>query len=283
MPPLLKANANVTVARRPTHHDTMASSDELARRLIVCVAGGPEEEPLRASLTSALGGGARVLDFTRALCGAQGSLFARLSDEDLEGVWTVLMSLVSGLNLAEQDAATEMIAGALTSASDKPLLRLRIAAHVYNAVGEAQHKEAKLEVLKKLISFASEVRLMEPLQTFLAGAAGWPAKWGLSAAQAGSLFLLISQCMERYGAAEEAQSFLIRYLATLEGASAAALAAARPWAKTAALNFVKAPAVSQKSNLARLAAVRPPPPPPPPLPRPPRSLFVAAVLPRMRA
>jgi hypothetical protein len=135
---------------------------------------------------------------------------------------------------------------------------------VYNAVDEAQHKESKLEVLKQLIRFAAETRLAELIQPFLAGAAGWPAKWALSAEQAGSLFLLIAQCMERYGNAEEAQVFLIRYLTTLEGASAAMLAEARHWAKAAALNFVKAPAVSQKSNLARLAAVRGGPLTPPP-------------------
>lgn len=146
---------------------------------------------------------------------------------------------------------------------------------MYNSVSDAQRKESKLWVLKQLIRFASEARLMEPIQPFLAGAAGWPTKWALTAEQAGSLFLLIAQSMERYGAAEEAQTFLIRYLATLEGAGAEALAAARPWAKTAALNFVKAPAVSQKSNLARLAAVRVFSSPPPPSFLPPTFSFFA--------
>lgn len=128
--------------------------------------------------------------------------------------------------------------------------------NVYNTVSEVSHKDAKLSVLKHLIRFAADARQLELLQPYLAGAAGWTSKWGLTAEQAGALYLLIAQCLEKGGAAEEAQAFLIRYLTTLEGASDAAKAGARTWAKTAALNFVKAPAVSQKSNLARLAAVR---------------------------
>jgi hypothetical protein len=256
---------------------------ESARGLIAYIAGGPEDEAVRASLEEALKKG--VVNFCVAVCALP--LFARLGDEDLEGVFTVLMTLVTagaagGPNLAEQDAATEAIAVALTSASDKPLLRLRIVTNVYNTVREASHKEAKLQVLKRLIKFASEHRLIETLQSFLAGAAGWPAKWALSAEQAGSLFLMIAQCMDRNGIPEEAQTFLIRYLGTLEGASAEALVAARPWAKTAALNFVKAPAVSQKSNLARLAAVRDAPPPPHPQMRSPPPPFFFPTPPRMR-
>ena len=99
------------------------------------------------------------------------------------------------------------------------------------------------------------MRLLDLLQPYLAGAASWPAKWDLTPAQAGDLYLLLAQALESSGASEEAQAFLVRYLATLEGASAAVLQDARPWIKLAMLNFVKAAAVSQKTNLPRLAAV----------------------------
>ena len=126
---------------------------------------------------------------------------------------------------------------------------------VYNSLSSDTHKSAKLGVLRSLFTFAAEGRMMELIQPFLASAASWPSKWSLTPEQAGSLYLTVAQCMERCGAAEETQAFLIRYLATLETASEAAIAAALPHAVQAALNFVKAPAISQKSNLSRLAAV----------------------------
>ena len=126
---------------------------------------------------------------------------------------------------------------------------------VYNSLSSDANKSAKLGVLRSLFTFAAEGRMMELIQPFLASAASWPSKWSLTPEQAGSLYLTVAQCMERCGAAEETQAFLIRYLATLETASEAAIAAALPYAVQAALNFVKAPAISQKSNLSRLAAV----------------------------
>ncbi len=126
---------------------------------------------------------------------------------------------------------------------------------VYNSLSSDSHKGSKLSVLRNLIRFAAEARLMELVLPFLASAASWPVKWGLSPAQAGSLYLQLAQSMERCGALEESQAYLIRYLATLETASEADIAAATPHAVQAALNFVKAPAISQKSNLSRLAAV----------------------------
>ena len=110
--------------------------------------------------------------------------------------------------------------------------------------------------LKNLIRFAADARLLEFLQSFIASAPSWATKWSLTVEQAGSLYLLIANCMEKCGSPEDSQGFLIRYLTTLETASEEKLLAARPWAKQAALNFIKAPAVSQRSNLSRLSAVR---------------------------
>ena len=127
---------------------------------------------------------------------------------------------------------------------------------MYNTISEEKHKEAKLSALKNLIRFAADARLLEFLQSFIASAPTWATKWSLTPEEAGSLYLLFANCMEKCGALEESQGFLIRYLTTLETASEGKLVEARPWAKQAALNFIKAPAVSQRSNLSRLVAVR---------------------------
>ncbi len=72
------------------------------------------------------------------------------------------------------------------------------------------------------------------------------------------LFLLLARAYGDAGDGAAAQAFLIRYLATFEGPAAtpAALAAAAPHARAAALGYIRAPALSQRSSLAHLAAVR---------------------------
>lgn len=124
--------------------------------------------------------------------------------------------------------------------------------NLYNSVsGKAQ----KLSVFSKLIQYAGETKHMDALAPYLASAQSWKSKWGLTTREAGDLFLTISTCLEKVGNLEEAQVFLIRYLATFEGEPVEIRKEALPSAKKAALNFIKAPAVSQRSNLAALAVV----------------------------
>jgi len=113
----------------------------------------------------------------------------------------------------------------------------------------------KFEVFSRIVQFAAETKNMDVLAPYLSAANSWQAKWGLSQREAGELFLLVSSSLERAGLAEEAQAFLIRYLQTYETEPAAKRVEARSAAKTAAINFVRAPAVSQCSSLASLAVV----------------------------
>lgn len=230
-----------------------SSPKERAEELIRFL--GASDDNLQHALGAVLAAGS-FADLIGAVLQRQADVFKAHSDEDVEGVFKLMLSLLSSVPPGEQDGVIDRIVAAVTSTSDKALLRLRIVTDVYNFVDEVQHKDSKLGVLKALIRYAADHRQLELLQPYLAGAATWPAKWQLSPEQAGALYLLIAQSLEKTGAAEDAQAFLIRYLTTLETASEAAQAGARAWAKTAALNFVMAPAVSQKSNLARLAAVR---------------------------
>ena len=143
--------------------------------------------------------------------------------------------------------------------------RLRVLAALFNALSE---RELKLGVLQRLVAFAADTRqlaLDAQLAAFLAGA----PRWGLGEQQAAALYLLVSQCYGRVGAAEEEQQWLLKYLQTFErgagagaGASAeaiaqdaAALEAAIPSARAAAISYIKAPAGAQKFEVPRLRAV----------------------------
>ena len=59
--------------------------------------------------------------------GKQAELFRGASEEDIEGVFTLILSLLKSMSASEQDAVIDAIAAAVTSTgADKPLVRLKM-------------------------------------------------------------------------------------------------------------------------------------------------------------
>lgn len=203
---------------------------------------------------------------------------------DIEGAFTLTLSF---LKLIPQDQVVALVHKALDSATSTAegksvAVRLRMCvrlpqlcsrsrpppaltmllhtatcrlANLYNSVDEAIWKDLKLAVFTRVVQYAADTKQLDLLAPFFAAASTWQSRWGISSQQAGALYLLISQSLDKAGALDDAQTFLIRYLSTLEEAGEAELASARPHAVTAAVNYVKAPVVSQRSNLPALRAV----------------------------
>jgi hypothetical protein len=134
----------------------------------------------------------------------------------------------------------------------------------------AADRALQLFVLQRLVAFAADTRQFEPggpVAAYLDGVRDWAA-YGVSPADAPGLFQLVSASFGKVGAAEEEQQWLLRYLQALDGSAAASSAAALSAARTAALNYLKAPAGQQRYEVPRLEAVSSPAPDfsPPPLP-----------------
>lgn len=210
-----------------------------------------------------------------------------LCPAEAEGFYIILTSFFKGL--PSESAITETAQGiakfAASSTEQRPALRLKMwvqqtptprspslsprlrrilrellffkylrcsMVHMYNNV---EGRDAKLALLTAIISYAASTKQLELLAPYLAGAASWQREWELSDGEARALFLLLSQVYSKAGSAQEAQAFLIRYLATFEHAAPAALEEAKEHARDAALGYIRAPALSQRSALAHLAAV----------------------------
>lgn len=160
---------------------------------------------------------------------------------------------------AERYAAVAARLRASLSAGDvaaRAAVRLRLFATLFNAIDEGVAKAEKLATFSSLVALASESKQLELLSPYFATAAGWQAKWGISDAETRALYLAVSRALDKAGDSEAAQAFLIRYLTTFEGAGAADIGdEAKARARDAAVGFVKAPAVSQRSALPQLAAV----------------------------
>lgn len=171
----------------------------------------------------------------------------------------LLFSFLKDIEPAALGPLAERLAAVIASSSadlKAAPARLRALANLYNSLSDATHKVEKLGLLRSVIRFASDTRQLDALAPLFAGAAGWKAKWGLAEQEARALYLLISVSLEKAGDAEQAQAFLIRYLTTFEGDVGAIDDEALARAKDAAVGYVKAPAVSQRSALPQLAVVR---------------------------
>jgi len=217
--------------------------------------------------------------FLQALLAAGGEppLLLRGAPEDVSAAFALMIVLLAAVAKEKRaevvGALADLAAGPAAAAGDAQALaalepraaqaRLRTLAALLNALTE---RELKLHVLRRLVAFAADTRqlaLDAQLAAFLASA----PSWGLAEPQAASLFLLVSQSYGRVGAAEEEQQWLVKYLQTLErgaGAAAsaeaiaqdaAALEAAIPSARAAAIAYIKAPAGAQKYEVPRLRAV----------------------------
>ena len=169
----------------------------------------------------------------------------------------LLSSFLRNIEPAQLGPIVERLAAVLAQSTESKGAgaRLRVLVNLYNLVSEATNKAEKLGLLKSIIRFASDTKQLELLAPVFAGAAGWKAKWGLSDVEARAIYLLISSVLEKAGDAEQAQVFLIRYLSTFEADGGAIDDEALGHAKDAAVGYVKAPAVSQRSALPQLAVV----------------------------
>jgi hypothetical protein len=208
---------------------------------------------------------------------------------DVEGAFTLILSLLSGVSAEDRKALVKKLAEVITSPAEGKgaLVRLRVCVQyppppplflssparalthcgpppppflsrslssLYNNLKESTEKQSKLEVLRRLISYATETRSMEALRGYLQQVSGWTF---LTQEEAATLYLLISTSYQKLGMTDEEQHFLVKYLSTFEGVAPEAMAAATHAARSAAINYIRAPAGSQKYHVPRLQAVSP--------------------------
>lgn len=179
---------------------------------------------------------------------------------EIDGLFMLLFSFLKELPAADVAHAVGVVSAALVGGGAAPAAkgaaaRMRALVNLYNTLADATHKGEKLALLRSIIRFAADTRQTELLASLFSTAGSWTSKWGLTDQQARELFLLSSSALEKAGDAEGAQGFLIRYLGTFENDAGAINDDALGHAKNAALGYVKAPALSQRSALPKLVAV----------------------------
>ena len=83
-----------------------------------------------SALEGRLSGLLSAHDYTGLVLGIlerQNELFKGASEEDIEGVFTLILSLLDGLSPSDHDAVIDTLASGVTSTTaDKPLMRLKV-------------------------------------------------------------------------------------------------------------------------------------------------------------
>ena len=181
-----------------------------------------------------------------------------LHTADVEAIFTIIFSFLGNVQPERYARVVVRIRDAIQSAGDggRAPVRLRLLVTLFNVVDERVAKAEKVALFSHLVSFASDSKQLELLSPYFASAGTWQSKWGISDTEARGLYLAVSRALDKAGDVDGAQVFLIRYLTTFEGAAAADIDDdAKARARDAAVGFIKAPAVSQRSSLPQLAAV----------------------------
>jgi hypothetical protein len=158
-----------------------------------------------------------------------------------------------------------------TESRSSHVARLRILANLFNSlrsssgsllnsktVDDKSQKSLQLEVLKRLVTYASETKQLEvgsPVTSYLVASIG--PSWGLTSQQSADFFLHVSRCYGQMGETDEEQQWLLRHLISFESHSTSEndLMIAIPLARSAAVSYLAAPAGQQKYEVPRLKSV----------------------------
>ncbi|GAV83930.1 PCI domain-containing protein [Cephalotus follicularis] len=163
---------------------------------------------------------ARWLDLASLMLASADLMFSKVSEKDLECIFTVICNLVTKTESPDEvHEMAKLISAKITQQpNDKPALRLKILFNLYNLL-ENQYS-------RKVDSFLKE--------------------WNIEIKDQRALYLSISNVLkENKGSGKDAYKFLTKYLATFSVDDAYSMSEAKEEAVRAIVEFVKAPDMFQ--------------------------------------
>ncbi|CAM9603571.1 unnamed protein product [Ectocarpus sp. 6 AP-2014] len=201
---------------------------------------------------------ANAPDLIRKVLEQRNVILEMSKTDDVEGCFGILFSLLfktDNPKAAVPALSMEIATKVLEKVDDRAPLRLKLVTNLYNML--PVRTAGQLEVLLLVIRYAKEAKLVAMLSSFFAGVDDWIKGWELSVADQRRLYLLISDTLGSEGKAVESQKFLMKYLATYDGATTAELAEVKAAAVRGCIGAVKSPIVSftEQHNLLGMAAV----------------------------
>ncbi|KAI8018975.1 Eukaryotic translation initiation factor 3 subunit M [Camellia lanceoleosa] len=187
----------------------------------------------------------RWLDLASLMLTSADLIFSKVSDKDLECIFTVICNLVTKPeSLDESLEMAKLISTKITQQpNEKPALRLKIMFNLYNLL---ENPYSRFFVYMKALDLAVNGKVSEHIISSFKKMDDFLREWNIGIQDQRKLFLTISNILkDSKSSAKDSFKFLTKYLATFSGEDAHTMGEAREEAVHTIIEFVKAPDMFQ--------------------------------------
>ncbi|KAI3970785.1 hypothetical protein MKX01_024432 [Papaver californicum] len=187
----------------------------------------------------------QYLDLVSLMLTPADLIFPKLSEKDLECIFTIICNLVTkATSLDEELEMAERISVKVCQQpNDKPALRLKILFNLYNLL---ENPYSKFYVYMKALDLAVSGKVMENIIPSFKKMDSFLKEWNIRTVEQRKLFLTISNVLkENKSMSKDSFNFLTKYLATFSSEDANIMSEAKAEAVRAVVEFVKAPDMFQ--------------------------------------
>ncbi|GMP30756.1 hypothetical protein CsSME_00005277 [Camellia sinensis var. sinensis] len=187
----------------------------------------------------------RWLDLASLMLTSADLIFSKVSDKDLECIFTVICNLVTKPeSLDESLEMAKLISTKITQQpNEKPALRLKIMFNLYNLL---ENPYSRFFVYMKALDLAVNGKVSEHIISSFKKMDDFLREWNIGIQDQRKLFLTISNILkDSKSSAKDSFKFLTKYLATFSGEDALTMGEAKEEAARTIIEFVKAPDMFQ--------------------------------------
>ncbi|KAK9156547.1 hypothetical protein Scep_003121 [Stephania cephalantha] len=198
----------------------------------------------------------RWLDLVSLMLTSADLVFSKVSEKDLECIYTVICSLVSKSESPSE--ALEMAKLIATNVSqqpnDKPALRLKILFNLYNLL---ENPFSRFFVYMKALDLVVNGKVVEHIIPSFKKIDNFLKEWNIDTLHQRQLFLAIANILkDNKGSLKDSFNFLTKYLDTFSCEDSYVMSEAKEEAVRAIVEFVKAPGMFQCKLLDMPAVVQ---------------------------
>lgn len=187
----------------------------------------------------------RWMDLASLILTSADLMFSKVSDKDLECIFTVICNLVTKPeSLDEVHEMTKLISGKIIQQpNDKPAMRLKILFNLYNLL---ENPYSQFFVYMKALKLAVNGKVTEHIIPSFKKIDSFLKEWNIDIKDKRELFLGIANVLkESRSSSKDSFKFLTKYLATFTGEDAHTLGEAKEEAVHTIIEFVKSPDMFQ--------------------------------------
>ncbi|GLT31652.1 hypothetical protein SLA2020_063740 [Shorea laevis] len=181
------------------------------------------------------------LDLASLMLTSAELVFSKVSDKELECIFTIICNLVTKLENPEDTLEmAKLISAKITQQpNDKPALRLKILFNLYNML---ENSDSRFFVYMQALNFALNGKVTEHVIPSFKKIDSFLKEWNIGVKDQRNLFLTIANVLkENKSSGKDSFKFLTKYLATFLGEDSHAMSEAKEEAVQAVIEFVKAP------------------------------------------